>query len=374
MAVGDIHGMPAPDLGRLLAEQNPDIIVFGGDSLDNKQASNHSDEAVQSIFAPDFDPDKPMPTPRTIAMEIAAVRALIQWLIDNTNAQIIIMRGNHDNWIWRTVSNLLPVWAREFFPDILDLLIFGLPKDRVVLSNQVWTYHYPDGSEEVFGETKYLLVLGDAVLSHMNFTSVLPGGAVRKLAERMSQLYKPMGIADPVLLVQFHGHKVCNYDDRAGHRTCVEPGMGGCAKTEGYKADYNGAWALGAYGFVKFNQELREGEWLTDLSSVSVVKPRRGLAEEVSGECLNLRGSSLYFSPYQRKRAMFYAGWRLTPALEAIYWILLKVPHVDRWFLATHKLRSRVLARLNEEPRSPTISLKIEALKRPIFTQNLLQV
>ncbi|MEP7285915.1 MAG: hypothetical protein ABI947_09120 [Chloroflexota bacterium] len=277
VAVGDLHGMPAPDLGQLIQLQEPDMIVFGGDSVNNKQASHHNDEQVQSVFAADFSPDKPMPSPRMITEEIAAVRALIQWLIDNTNAMIVIMRGTHDNWIWRMLTGLLPVWARAYFADILDVLIFGLPKDRVVLSNQVWTYHYPNGSEELFGETKYLLVLGDAVLSHMNFTSVIPGGAVRKLSDRMAQLYKPLGIADPVLLVQFHGHKVCNYDDRAGHRTCIEPGMGGCAQTEDYKVDYNASWTLGAYGFVRFDQELREGEWHTDLSSVRVIRPRREL-------------------------------------------------------------------------------------------------
>lgn len=259
VGVGDLHGNPDASIVASVADCDPDIIVIGGDSLDQKQASPHSDG---------------IKTSRTIRDEIASVRAAIQFWLDNTRATIIVMRGNHDMWLWRKVSEVLPEWAVEFMQDPMDMMLAGLPEDRVKRSNVIWEFHHPSGHTDEFGGSEFLLPLGDAIFSHMNHTSALSGGAVVKLAKWFDTWHQPLGLPEATLLIQHHVHKVAQIEDRAGWRILVEPGMGGSLSTESYKANYQPKWNPGALGFVYFEQYL-DGDWKTDRATVQIVRPKR---------------------------------------------------------------------------------------------------
>lgn len=258
-AVGDLHGDPDPHIIRAIAACDPTHIIIGGDSMDSKQASPHIDEGKKNG--------------RTLMEEASAVRASFEYLLDNTSAIIDIIEGNHDQWTKKLVTEKVPEWLLDFFTDPLDLIVDGLPVNRVHRINTQLTFMYPDGRVTPFTESRFLYPFGDALISHMNFTSKLPGQAVTKLAAWIEEHRQQLGLPEFALYIQNHGHKSAKLDTRSGWRVLVEPGMGGNMQTEGYKSVYKTSWLLGTPGFTYFEQNNIAGEWLTNRSTIKNIQP-----------------------------------------------------------------------------------------------------
>lgn len=256
--VGDLHGDPDPHIIRAIVACNPTRIIFGGDSMDSRQASPHKDVGLKNE--------------RTLLEEVSAVRASLEYLLDNTAANIDIIEGNHDQWTKRLISDKIPDWLMDFFTDPLDLIVDGMPKIVRRINTQL-TFKYPDGRIEPFTESAFLYPLGDALISHMNFTSKLPGQAVTKLANWMEEHRLQLGLPEFALYIQNHGHKSAKLDTRSGWRVLVEPGMGGNMRTEGYKSVYKSSWLFGTPGFTYFEQNYRNGSWFTDRATVRNIQP-----------------------------------------------------------------------------------------------------
>lgn len=258
-AVGDLHGDPEPSIVQTIANWIPNNIIIGGDLLHSEEASAHPASKMRGKR-------------RTLKEEIGSVRAAIQFWLDHTDATIDILLGNHDRWTRRQVVESVPDYLLEFFTDPIDMLVAGLgPRVRLINTNLV--FHHPNGTAEPFGDSQFLYPYGDALFSHMNFTSKLPGKAVESLARRMDDMHWQLGLPEFVLFCQFHGHKISQNRPRSGYRVLVEPGMGGRMGTEGYKVDYEAKWDLGGQGFLVFEQRQDGSEWKTVRESVQIIQP-----------------------------------------------------------------------------------------------------
>lgn len=262
LAVGDIHGEPDPELARAIVAYQPDIIIFGGDTLNLEQASRWKDDSKRA---------KTRRLRKTTRRELAAVRALIEFLLEHTHTILYVMRGNHEDRLYKKLAEVLEDWMLDYFTDPLDLLVEGLG-DRVRLVETNLDWQYPDGTRITeFTDTGYTFVVGDVLLSHMNYTGGEPGQAVLKLFNKWKlEWEQPFSLTHVRVLVQFHGHKTAMLDRANGWYTLVEPGMGGCMRTEIYKTGYKPIWKPGTQGFVSFTQVLCDGTWQTARSTVSL--------------------------------------------------------------------------------------------------------
>jgi predicted phosphodiesterase len=263
IALADLHGSPSPDILNAVVNEQPDDIVIAGDLLDSAQSSAWGKPIGES--------DKQL----TIRQEMADVRAFIETLLMRTRADIHVMRGNHDQWSMRTASQLLPVHLLEFFRDPFDVLLEGLPSARVYRVRTAFDYTFPDSSHSPIGETEYTLKFGDAIISHANFVGTNAGDAVRKLSDWVHKWRRTLDLGDPVLFIQAHVHSVALIEQDSGHRVLVEMGAACEPSAESYKIGYASKWKSMSLGCVAFDQHNNGADWLTDLSSVRLIRPRR---------------------------------------------------------------------------------------------------
>lgn len=261
VAVGDLHGNPHPALLPHIIALQPDLIAIGGDAFDLAKFSAHPKEWGER--SEEFE------------AELRRLVAYIEILLTKTKAMIIIMRGNHDNRVYRMLSDLIPGHLLQFIKikDPLQLLVDGLNSPRVSLNMQQVTAHAPRIPEVELGKSAYLLPLGDAVLSHNNFTGGEPGQAALKLQKWSDEWHQYLGWAEPRLLVQFHVHQWSFQFKRGGHLCLVEPGMGGSPAIESYKTGYASKWKPGTLGALSFTQQCINGEWVTLLETVKPILP-----------------------------------------------------------------------------------------------------
>jgi hypothetical protein len=264
VAVGDLHGKPNKWILQRITEENPDVIVIGGDMLDSKQVSPHPGTKKKAGL--------------TMREEIANCRAFFEKLCEETTAEILVMRGNHDDWLNRRLTEADPELfdlVVDLYGDVLRLLMVNLP-DRVKTINSMFTLNVPIGSvpPEVFAETPYLLALGDAMLSHINFSAKQPGAGVQKFSEWIYEWHRSLGLPEPSLCVQFHGHKSSLNSKQGGWLRLVEPGMAGDPSVEDYKVQYQGTWHPGSLDGCYFEQELVDGQWKTVQESVRLLSSR----------------------------------------------------------------------------------------------------
>jgi hypothetical protein len=253
VAIGDLHGAPSAAMLAAVIRAKPDVVVIGGDLTNQQQASAHGFSRQ----------DKQT----TIRQELANVRAFIEAiLLYLPDCIILIMRGNHDDWLMKKAADLLPAYLLEFVQDPFDVLMAGLPPERVELVKTEWQAHTPHDNPTEFGHSEYMLVLGDALFSHANFTAAQPGGAVTKLH---NWLYGDKGWAAYLglprlpILCQFHGHKIADLQPQGGNARWFEPGMGCEPYVESYKAGYQVGWAPGALGALCLDQEYIDQGWRT---------------------------------------------------------------------------------------------------------------
>jgi hypothetical protein len=244
-------------------QEQPDVLVVAGDLLDGRESSPHA--------------EMPHAPKRTIREEMQTVRAYLEQLLLSTKADVLVMRGNHDSWPAKRAAEALAAYpdVLAFWRDPLDLLIEQLPASRVKMVNTLWRYHYPDKSTAELGQTQYIALLGDALISHANFCGACAGDAVRKLSDWLRKWQGTLGLPELALLVQAHVHNVAFVESDGGHQVWVEPGAAFEPCVEGYKVDYQPKWKPGVVGAAVFEQELCRETWLTNRASVRLIRPRR---------------------------------------------------------------------------------------------------
>jgi predicted phosphodiesterase len=266
IVLADLHGSPSPDILKAIIDEQPDEIVIAGDLLDSAQSSAWGKEIGGS--------DRQL----TIRQEMTNVRAFIEMLLIETRATVHVMRGNHDQWSMRTASQLLPPHLLEFFRDPFDVLLEGLPVERVHRVRTVWEFHHPDKTRSDLGESEFMFVMGDVLISHCNFVGANTGDAVKKLglwADKWRGTLELQGIS---VFIQAHVHNVCLIEADGGNRVLIEPGAACEPRQEAYKVSYQAKWKAMSLGCVTFDQVKSEGKWQTDFSSIRLVRPRRELS------------------------------------------------------------------------------------------------
>lgn len=264
VAWGDVHGKMDTELKQAIIRCRPTHLYDGGDSLDSQQASPHENHDV---------------TPDTVMQEIHRVaqdvRDIAEALPEYPKV-IEFMAGNHDLWVKRTLfKDKNPELMRDFYVDPLQVLVNLIP--GATLKQSIFQYVHPDMDGVNFAETQHLNLVGDVLLSHMNFTAKWPGGAVLKLREWLLRWRRPLGLPELSMLVQFHGHKLALLEEEGGHIILIEPGMAAAPQIEHYKLDYQPRWSPGVTGAVYFEQHEIDGRWVTDRASVELIRPHRAI-------------------------------------------------------------------------------------------------
>jgi hypothetical protein len=256
-AIGDIHSAPNTSLVNQIVERDPDIIVLGGDLLDGDKPNRH-------VKLPDD------PAPRAAQEEIGIVRAMAQFFLHRTRAYLKVIRGNHDDRWFKKVAEMLDEDTLSLFIDPLKAAIAGLPRTELVKIHL--TYQLPGSAERDFGETNYMYNMGDVLFSHANFTGPNSGDAVRKLLTWTDRWRRTLGI-DPSIFVQFHSHGQAWLTHDGGNVILIEPGMGCDPAAEAWKVRYDLKWKPGVLGALYFEQDLVNGQWLTDRKTLSILRP-----------------------------------------------------------------------------------------------------
>jgi len=259
VALGDLHGNPHPALLPLIIAEQPDHIEVGGDIYDL---------ACFSAHPRGWDEEKD-----EFGQEHKRVTAYFETLLLKTPAQIIIRRGNHDDRFWRRICDYFPAAPRSLFNDPLDLLVSSLASKRIATASTDVTAHHPRLSTETLGKVAYLGQLGDAIISHCNFSGSEPGAAVGKLSKWLDEWHQLLGWPEPTLCIQFHSHQWSYQFKRGGFLALVEPGMAGMPVIEGYKVGYQAKWKPGTLGAVSFVQEKVAEQWVTCLDTVHPLIP-----------------------------------------------------------------------------------------------------
>jgi len=262
----DLHGHPSKDVLHAIIAQQPDMIVIAGDLLDSAQVNPHPVMAGESNKAD------------TIRGEMANVRAWIETLLLNTRSQVFVSRGNHDSWSYRQAAELLPPALLDFFQDPFDVLLSELPASRVERVRTVWQYHHPDKSTSELGESEYMMMCGDALISHSNFVGSKAGDAVNKLLLWVNKWRKTLGI-DPTLMIQSHVHRAALLETDGGNTVLVEPGAAFDPVVSAYKIGYQAKWGSDSIGCCVFEQDLHNSQWCTDLGTVNLIRPRRSVIQ-----------------------------------------------------------------------------------------------
>lgn len=249
VCMGDIHGRPNRALFQTICDENPDLIVIGGDVFDAAQANNHA--------------KLPGDKQEAFKDEVSRVRVALEYLLDNTPARLTVIRGNHDDRIYKRLSELLPEYLLDLFPDPLQLLIQDLP--RCELSKVRWTFN-----GQPFADSAYVVVVGDMLVSHLDKTGTEAGDAVKKLATWIDGWRRTLE-CDPRVLVQFHAHKRAILWQDSGNRLLIEPGIAAEPMVEGYKGQYSAKWKPASVGTVVLMQHQVGDDWCTDLNSVRML-------------------------------------------------------------------------------------------------------
>lgn len=275
VGVGDFHGQPDPAVVAELVAAQADIYVVGGDTMDSQYASAHASQTRE---------ERTRNRQEEVRAEMAQMRAMFEVLLDKTGGRFDVMSGNHDAWSWRQMSQTLPEWAQQYYRTPLEMLVDDLGS-RVRLVRYDHTYRHPNGTKAEVPGTEFLYRLGDALFSHMNFTSTKTmQGVTRLYRDWFQEWWRSLALEDIHLICHFHVHSRCLLTASGGHMVLVEPGMGGVPGAETYKFGYEGKWKPSVQGFVMFEQYESGDDWHTDPASIELVAPRMGVYAGVRQE------------------------------------------------------------------------------------------
>lgn len=271
--VSDYHGTIHPFIAESLLKTDYDLCIHAGDILD-MWALHQARIEGKSLTNQEKG--------STVDEEIQIMRTWFELLDEHTTAQHIVLMGNHDARLYAQFVRLLdPILRSEsllcrMFKTPLDLLVEGLENFTIGSREMEWSY--PDGMTLIAAESQYLYQLGDALVSHMNFTGKTPGTAVNKLWSWVQDYRIPLGLTDIRLCLQAHTHSLMlDKNTQGGSVNLVETGCALTATALGYGLVYNGNWAPSSVGYVTFEQNWQEpgvdpktGSWHTDLNSVQL--------------------------------------------------------------------------------------------------------
>lgn len=265
--VSDYHGTVHPFVAEsLLKRETYDICVHAGDILDMGQLHKSRIEGKHLTQQEQI---------MTVDEEIQRMRAWFELLDEHTKAQHIVMMGNHDARLYSLfVKYLDPILRSEsllikMFRTPLELLTEGL--ENFTIGNRAMDWHYTNGDVEWAANSQYLVQLGDALVSHMNFTGKVPGTAVNKFYEWVQSYRIPLRLSDIRLFLQAHTHSLMiDRNCQGGHVHLVETGCALEAAALGYSLVYDGNWTPSAVGYITFDQSLENESWVTDLHSIKL--------------------------------------------------------------------------------------------------------
>jgi hypothetical protein len=232
--------------------KRPTDIIIGGDIFDQAQFNSHPTSMDETVE--EFD------------SEMQRMRAWLELLHESTSANIVIVRGNHDDRLYRQLSELLPKSLLKFFSDPLDVLIAGLPRIEVVRDDLY--ANRPGMAKEIIGHVRHLYVLGDAIISHAHF-----GSAEDFYYKWLVKWHRFLGWPEMGVVVQHHTHSFSHKLCEGGHLTLLDAGMTAQASVESYKVGASGKWKPGTLAAVYFEQNKSGDQWLSDHRSVKIIWP-----------------------------------------------------------------------------------------------------
>jgi hypothetical protein len=266
IVVSDYHGTVHPFIEQWLLNNTYDICIHAGDILDSWSLHKSRLEG-KSLTQQE--------RATTIDEEIQTMRAWFEILDEKTEAEHIVLMGNHDARLYAQFVRLLdPILRSEsllsrMFITPLELLTQGLHQFKLGSRPMQWTY--PDNSSELAATSQYLYEVGDALVSHMNFTGSQPGTAVNKLWQWIQTYRLPLQLSHIRLALQAHTHSLMlDKNCQGGSVHLVETGCAMRSTAAGYGLVYNGNWTPAAVGLVSFDQFLEDSQWVTRLNSVKL--------------------------------------------------------------------------------------------------------
>lgn len=256
VVAGDVHSRPLFSLTQKIVEEKPDIIVIGGDLFDASKLNSHGRSKGTSL---------------EFKQEITECRNLIKTFLDETNAVIYILKGNHEARLERVLQEILPDEIADYISEIVDLrnlATVGLNDEgRIKIAETI----------NDVGVSPYWMTLGDALISHMNFTSKKPNESVMKLYDWYIKWRRVLKLPDIKCLIQCHTHKFSMSRVEGGEILLAEPGVLGERRIDAYQIVYNGSWipsVPGAFMFVQ--EEFSENDaslWKTQLDTARHLTP-----------------------------------------------------------------------------------------------------
>jgi hypothetical protein len=249
--LGDVHANPHPGLTQMIIDEEPDIIVVAGDLFDMAALNSHGKDAQRATFKAELD----------------VCRVFLKTLKEKTPARpIILMMGNHEKRLDAALAEFLPEDVLEAVSEVVNPLILAAKGiDGIEIADQPLPTHNAN--------TGYWILVGDAVVSHMNFCGKRPGFAAQKLVEWYREWRRLLKLPDATVYVQLHGHKASLNWIEGGSAVAVEPGMAGDYPIEKYKLGYKAVWHPGTIGACVIEQELVGRNWVSDVRSVRLIQP-----------------------------------------------------------------------------------------------------
>lgn len=265
--VSDYHGTVHPFIAQSLLKEEYDLCIHAGDILD--MWSLHQSRIEGKSLTQQ---EKVV----TLDEEIATMRAWFELLDEKTQAQHIVLMGNHDARLYSLFVKLLDPYLRSesllcrMVRTPLELLTEGL--ENFTIGSRQMNWVYPDFSVIEAANSQYLYQLGDALISHMNFTGKQSGAAVSKLWSWVQDYRHNLELSNIRLCLQAHTHSLMlDKNAQGGHVHLVETGCALEATALGYGLVYNGNWTPSAVGYVLFDQyEEESGIWKSDLNSIEL--------------------------------------------------------------------------------------------------------
>lgn len=254
VVIGDVHANPDDALTEEIVNAAPDLIVVGGDLLDMNSLNSHSKDTKGPALKTEFE----------------ICQGYLVSLLDRTPAEIILIEGNHEQRMARELSKTLPDKALDFalaHLAPLQIVAQGLGERVSLVSTDIPDYQ---------SSTSFWGVVGDMLISHMDFTGKKAGDAARKLYAWYIEWRKSLSLPEISVLVQTHTHKLSLAFAEGGYVALIEPGMAGSKPAEKYKVcGQKTVWSPGPIGALYVEQERRGKQWCTAMNSIKLIYPIR---------------------------------------------------------------------------------------------------
>jgi len=272
--LADLHGSPVDSLlpAMVAVSKRPEykdmsfFTVYAGDVFDMFNTAHAGKVNEVPVGAAEFGQ-------KEYQLESALLTGFVGNAVYEFPGRHVMVTGNHDLMTPKYLPKGIPYWIRRtFIREPLELLV--APFDgSVELGSWNVDYHMPDGEVLThYKDVPEAYVLGDLLVSHMNFSGRVPGSAVQGLYSWWQNNRIQFGLEKIRVLVQAHAHNLYCGDTAGGHVVLIEPGYLGDMRKLKYKVGYNAWGESGApRGFVTCVQhEQSQDVWKTDLKTIQL--------------------------------------------------------------------------------------------------------